>query len=245
MNGSQFDKALRRLIRRAVTSLESQLMPRRCAFCGVISEGGEGYICAGCFDDLPWIHDSCPRCAAAMPAGSERGLLCGACQAAPPPFFAAVAPLEYAFPVDAAIKAFKFHRRLFYVPAFAELLAAAAGRLPPDVDALLPVPLHRWRQLARGFNQALELAKPVSASMRIPLLSNVHRIRATPYQSGLTARERRRNLNGVFRVKGRLTASHVVIVDDVITSGETCRRLARLALDHGAGKVSVLALARA
>lgn len=220
-------------------------MPRRCAFCGVVSEGDEGNICVDCWEDLPWIENSCPRCACILPATAGTAVDCAACQDRPPPFTAAIAPLEYAFPVDGAIKAFKFHRRLFYVPAFTEVLVTAAGRLPADVDALLPVPLHRWRQLKRGFNQAFELARPIGFLCGIPLLRNVYRTVATPYQSGLDAGQRRKNLDGVFRLQGKITATHVAIVDDVITSGETCRQLARLLLASGASKVSVMALARA
>ncbi len=236
---------MRSLPRRIAAQTLSGLMPRRCVFCGVTNRGDERFLCPGCHDDLPWIRHACPHCARSLPGESAPRLPCASCQASPPPFTAAVAPLEYAFPVDAAIKAFKFRRRLFFAPAFAEILSAAAAGLPPDVDALLPVPLHRWRQLRRGFNQAAELAAPLAAATGLPMIGNVTRGRATPYQSGLGARERRRNLAGAFRVSGELRARHVVVVDDVITSGETCGQLARLALAHGAEKVSVLALARA
>jgi ComF family protein len=170
---------------------------------------------------------------------------CADCQLDPPPFTAALAPLHYSFPVDAAIKAFKFHRKLQYQPAFSDILLSVLARLPPDIDAVLPVPLHRWRRTRRGFNQAAELAEPVQKELRVPLLNNVVRATATPYQSGLDAAERRRNLTAVFRVRGRITAKHVLIIDDVITTGETCRQLARVLFDSGVAKVSVLALARA
>ncbi|MDH3748197.1 MAG: phosphoribosyltransferase family protein [Gammaproteobacteria bacterium] len=118
-------------------------------------------------------------------------------------------------------------------------------RLPNDVDALLPVPLHRWRQMKRGYNQATEIAKPVSTALRLPIVTNVYRSLATPYQSGLDAHERRTNLKSAFRTKGRLAARHVLIVDDVITTGETGRQIARLVLANGAEKVSMIAIARA
>jgi predicted amidophosphoribosyltransferase len=85
----------------------------------------------------------------------------------------------------------------------------------------------------------------VQKELRLPLLNNVVRATATPYQSGLDAAERRRNLRSVFCVRGCITASHVLIIDDVITTGETCRQLARVLLDGGVTKVSVLAIARA
>lgn len=218
-------------------------MPLRCVFCGVTSIDDERYVCSGCRDDLPWIRHGCPLCALELPAACAAG--CALCQLRPPPFSAAAAPLGYSFPVDAAIKAFKFRRRLFFGPAFADILLTALRAMPADFDALLPVPLHRWRRLRRGFDQALELTKPLAAATGLPIIGNVARVIATPYQSGLTAAARRSNLKGAFRVYGRIRAQHILIVDDVITSGETCRQLAKVVLNAGAGKVSILAVARA
>jgi len=82
-------------------------------------------------------------------------------------------------------------------------------------------------------------------STGLPVIRNVRRMRATPYQSGLSARERRRNLRNAFVVRGTIRARHALIVDDVITTGETCRQLAALLQAHGVAKVSVLAIARA
>jgi predicted amidophosphoribosyltransferase len=108
------------------------------------------------------------------------------------PFAGAAAPLAYEFPVDAAIRLFKFHRKLHYASAFGELLCAAAADLPADIDALLPVPLHWLRHGIRGFNQAAEICRPLQKASGLPVLRNVSRIRRTPYQSGLGARERGR-----------------------------------------------------
>ena len=161
------------------------------------------------------------------------------------PFEAAVAALAFEFPIDAAIRQFKFHRKLYYAEAFGELLCRAAATLPGDVDALLPVPLHWLRHGIRGFNQAAEICRPLQRATGLPVIRNVKRLRRTPYQSGLGARERRRNLVGAFAVHSEMRANHIVLVDDVMTTGETCAQLARELLDRGVPKVSVLALARA
>jgi ComF family protein len=173
------------------------------------------------------------------------GVVCAGCQDRPTPFHVAAAPLAFEFPVDAAIRLFKFHRKLHYAGAFGELICGAAAGLPDDIDALLPVPLHWLRHGVRGFNQAAEICRPLQRSSGLPVLRNVARVRRTPYQSGLGARERRRNLSGAFAVRGAIRARHVLLIDDVITSGETCSRLARELLASGVSKVSVLALARA
>ena len=161
------------------------------------------------------------------------------------PFDSAVVPLAFEFPVDAAIRRFKFQRKLHYAEAFGEILCGAAAKLPGDVDALLPVPLHWARHATRGFNQAAEICAPLQRATGLPVIRNVARLRRTSYQSGLGARERHRNLAGAFAVRGRVAADHVVLVDDVITTGETCSQLARELLASGVRRVSVLAIARA
>ena len=215
------------LFRRLASSAESALMPRRCVFCGRVSNRDEGHVCVGCYADLPWIKDDNLE----LPFATR-------------PLVAIVAPLYSSFPIDAAIKAFKFHRKLYYQPAFSDLLLHASASLPADIDAILPVPLHRWRHMRRGFNQAVELAKPLQTHLDLPLLNNVVRITATPYQSGLDATQRRRNLRSAFRVRGTITARHVLIIDDVITTAETCRQLAQVLIANGVTKVSALAIAR-
>lgn len=161
------------------------------------------------------------------------------------PLDTCAAPLEYTFPVDAALKALKFRRRLDYVPAFAELLWRVFNELPADIDALLPVPLHWRRHALRGFNQAAELCGVLHKRSGLRLLSSIRRIRATSFQSGLAADARRRNLQHAFAARTRITARHVLIIDDVITTGETCQQLAKVVLAAGAQKVSALAVARA
>jgi ComF family protein len=202
-------------------------------------------ICDGCHADLPWIDNACSRCATPVATELPSGVYCAACQLDPPPFSSAVAPLEYSFPLDAAIKAMKFRRKLFYAPAFAYILTHAMRQLPADIDGLLPVPLHWRRHAIRGFNQATEICRPLQRHAGLPFVENVVRKRATPYQSGLVAAHRQRNLRAAFSLRGSVVSRHVLIVDDVITTGATCRQLARVLLDAGVDRVSVLAVARA
>lgn len=201
------------------------LAPESCVFCGALAIKDERSICVNCFDDLPW-HE---------PAVSPT----------PGIFERSIAMLNYEFPINVAIKALKFKRHLFYIPAFAEVLCDANQHLPNDIDAVLPVPLHWWRKTRRGFNQASELAKPVAKRLDVELLRGVHRCKATPFQSGLNALERRRNLKQAFTVRKRLQRKHVLIVDDVVTTGTTLTELAKVLLQNGAEKVSALTVASA
>ncbi|MDH3304000.1 MAG: ComF family protein [Gammaproteobacteria bacterium] len=225
--------------------LDDSIMPLRCVFCGTATEGPERRICSGCRGDLPWMENACARCGAAIAVDLPRGVHCAACQARPPPVLAMVVPLRYEFPVDAGLKALKFGRRLQYAPAFGELLLAEMARLPADIDALLPVPLHWRRQAFRGFNQARELCRPLARHCALPIMTGVSRRRPTPFQSGLAATQRRKNLRRAFLVRKTSGFQHVLIVDDVVTTGETTRQLATALIRGGVKKVSVLAVARA
>ncbi len=251
-SGEDSPVKLRALARRAgaaacglLREFDAALMPRRCAFCGYRTIAGDHGICAGCRDDLPWLHHACPRCAQPMDVPLSPGVTCPACQANPPPYIAAVAPLHYEFPVDAGLKALKFRRKLYYAEAFAGLLIRAASGWQADVDAVLPVPLHWRRRAVRGFNQAEELCRPLAKRLSLPLVRGVVRRRSTPAQSGLSAIERNRNLRGAFVARRAPGARHVMIVDDVITTGATARHLALVLRAAGVSRVSVLAVARA
>jgi len=237
--------ACRTGVSRVLRQVDDSIMPLRCVFCGTRTVPPEQRICVGCYRDLPWIEKACALCGQPVTIDLQRGVYCGACQASEPPCQATVAPLLYEFPVDAGLKALKFGRRLHYAAAFGELLVAQMHRLSPDIDALLPVPLHWRRQAVRGFNQATELCKSISRSSALPIVSGVTRRRATSYQTGLAAMERSRNLRNAFVVSKKPAFRHILIVDDVVTTGATTRQLATALLESGVEKLSVLAVARA
>ncbi len=221
-----------------VRRLTRAVFPDYCVLCGAAAPSG---FCTRCLLDLPHLRNACGRCAVPLAPGAD----CTDCARRPPPFVAARAALSWTFPVDAALKALKFRRQLHYVPAFAGLLAPLLAGGLPDVDVLVPVPLHRWRHATRGFNQARELCRPLARRFGLPIDTQARRIRRTPPQAGLDAAARRRNLRHAFAVSGRLRSRHPLIVDDVMTTGETCRQLAAALLDAGADAVSVLTVARA
>ena len=204
-------------------AFENALMPLRCVFCGVRTCERERYICNGCNEDLGSVESPPPS----------------------PPLEFEVTPLAFEFPLDEAIKAFKFRRRLYYGPALAQILCDACEALPDDIDAVLPVPLHWRRRWFRGFNQAREIGAPVARKLGVPIVREVRKRRATPHQSELKYHQRVRNLRAAFVVRGALRYHHVLIVDDVITTGATARELARVLLAAGVAKVSALAIARA
>jgi len=187
---------------------------------------------------------ACPVCALPRPAGAAAELPCGACQQARSPIDRAVAPLHYRFPVDALVKALKFQGHGWVAPALAELILPAVSRPQLSAEAIVPVPLHRWRHARRGFNQAAELARPLCRHLDRPLRYLLRRRRSTLPQSGLDAAARRKNLRGAFVVTARALPESVLLVDDVVTTGETARAAAAALRAAGVGTVKLAAIAR-
>ena len=142
----------------------------------------------------------------------------------------------------------KFGRSLAAGRVLSQLWIDALSESPPArPDLLIPVPLHASRLRERGYNQALELARPLAQALTIPLRHDVLlRTRATLAQANLDAKARRKNLRGAFAiVENAALPQHVVIVDDVMTTGATLRECARVLLRAGVSRVDVWALARA
>lgn len=159
-----------------------------------------------------------------------------------------MAPFVYADPVDGWLPRFKFARDLAAGRVLAELLLEDP-RLPAliaGIDGLVPLPLHRARLGERGYNQALELARPLARALDLPLRPNwLQRIRATAPQTGLDARARRRNLRGAFVADVAMSGQRVLLIDDVITTGSSMLEASRACRRAGALEVRVLAVARA
>lgn len=215
-------------------------LPAICPLCRCTSDGQAG-ICPACRADLPWLGHACRRCALPLPAGA--GDTCGPCLRRPSPVTRTVCALRYQAPVSGLVASFKFHRNLAAGAALSALLTEAlAGADCPD--ALLPVPLHRSRLRQRGYNQALELARPLAQQMKRPLLATgVSRLLATADQIGLSALQRRRNLRNAFAIE-RTLPTHIAIVDDVLTTGATVLTLAKALKRAGVERVDVWCLAR-
>jgi ComF family protein len=231
-------------LRQIAVRLGESLWPARCLVCSEAGTSGVD-LCAACRGDLPWNDRACARCALPLPISAP---LCGTCLKAPPPFAACLAPLRYAAPLDRLLPRFKFHAGLAEGRLLAELIRAqVAPEAVQGLEAVVAMPLHESRLGRRGYNQALELARPLAHAWRLPLLvSALRRVRDTAPQSELDAEARRRNVRGAFSAEGELVRERrVLLIDDVITTGATVREAAAALLAAGAAEVRVLAAARA
>lgn len=189
----------------------------------------------------------CERCAIAIPEGAAQ---CGACLLRPPPYRAAVAAVDYAFPWDGLIARFKFNAALELANALARQLAVALQRAEAGpVDLALPVPLSPGRLRERGYNQAWELARRLPRTLaRRADAQLLLRVKHTPHQTTLPPGERAANVRGAFAIEplraAEVRGRHVAIVDDVVTTGATVTELSNLLLGTGAQSVQVWMLAR-
>ena len=204
--------------------------------CG--AESGAELLCGPCTADLPALPECCPRCALPSPAGA----VCGRCLIHPPHFDGTLALWHYEFPCDRLIQALKYRARLALAGYFARTLAS---RTLPEVNLIVPMPLHRKRLAERGFNQALEIARSVARRLRKPLEPRgVVRVRHTPPQTGLPYEERAKNVRGAFQCALDLSGTSVAVVDDVMTTGATLNEVARVLKRAGAARVENLVIAR-
>ena len=236
--------------RRSIARRAARLFAQECVLCAAASD--EAIVCRACAADLPRLCvPTCPRCALPTPHGE----ICGRCLSHPPAFDAAHAVYLYDFPLDKLIQSFKYGHRLALAPYFGGQLAALAASLNASLDAsidaalpdvIVPLPLHSERLRQRGFNQALELARPVAQALRRPIdATSCRRTRNTAAQADLAWRERVANVRNAFSCSTDLTGRHVLLIDDVMTTGASLDECARTLKLHGAARVSVLVLARA
>ena len=184
---------------------------------------------------------------------SLAALRCGECLRQPPAFDATIVACDYAAPLDQLVLQLKFGARLALAPFFGSVLldaviarGDASAALP---TCLAPVPLSAARLQQRGFNQALEIARPLGRSLGIPLIAQLaERCRDTRAQAGLTLPERQRNMRAAFDLRHQsidlVPGQHIGIVDDVMTTGSTLNELAKLLKSFGAARVTNLVFAR-
>jgi ComF family protein len=226
-------------LKRLTGEILGALLPASCLLCGADSD--KNLLCAPCAGDLPELPTArCPLCAELTTHGER----CGACLREPPHFDATLALFQYDFPADRLVHALKYGHQLAVAnwsgQQLAELLRNA------NFEAILPLPLHPDRLRERGFNQSAEIAKVLGNCLNFPVdRGSLLRTRATPPQAALAHKDRYKNVRGAFECRTDFSGKHVVLVDDVMTTGATVNECSRVLKLHGAASVTVAVIARA
>jgi ComF family protein len=263
--------ALAPLVRRALSTGGTWRWPSRCWVCGTWPGS---LLCEACVSAFAQPRNRCLRCALPLPvqrprASTEevrtiispgRPRLCRSCCATPPPLVSCHAALDYDYPWNRCIAAFKYGHQPGLARMLGPLMWHAPGIAPAleRVDLVVPMPLSRQRLRARGFNQAHELALELERHRRRDNTADrargryhvhlLHRLRDTQAQSALDASTRRINLSQACHV---LPADHrfvqgrqVAVIDDIMTTGASLHEAARALLQAGARGVVGVVLAR-
>lgn len=230
-------------VRAFVNTILAWAWPRTCLLCDAVT--GAQDFCAACRRELPYAEHACRQCAPRLPASAD-ALVCGRCQQRPPPFFRTVAAFLYRPPLAALVQRLKYSGDIVLARSLGELLAMRIAGAGTDAEWIVPVPLHRQRVRRRGYNQAMELARPVARRLGLPLRPHlVRRVKATRPQTRLARDARRSNMRRAFIADAAVAGRRIAIVDDVMTSGHTAAALSATLLAAGAKSVEVWVLARA
>jgi ComF family protein len=246
-------RRLRADLRAAFLELLDAVYPARCPVCGAPPDGAPDAGAACGFHALtgPGTGPRCGRCAAPISEHLPDGATCADCRADPPAFVRARTLGEYRSGEGLRdwVLALKHRGRADLAVELGEALAARLAGERREGAVLVPVPLHPWRRLERGYDQALLLAREAARAAGLPLAPALRRVRWGGPQGAPGAVSRRANVSGAFRPRPRgarqIAGARVWLVDDVLTSGATASECARLLKRLGAREVGVLAVARA
>jgi len=225
--------------------LISNLFPCRCIFCQrTVKQSFE--ICPDCYQALPHNEVCCVRCALPLAEDINNSVLCGRCIQKTPAFDYAHSLFRYEDDVIGLVHQLKFGEKIGFSRSIGEMLLMELHKTNEKPDCLLPVSLHKSRLRQRGFNQSIEISRVLAKNLAIPIEHTaVVRQRSTAAQSGLNEKQRLKNIKGAFSVVGTLNYKHVLIIDDVMTTGATVNELAKVLKKNKVERVGVLSIARA
>ncbi len=229
---------IRELWRAASTAVLDVLFPRKCVQCGLAGQ----WICFGCAAAVHWMEPPLCECCGREIGGVNR---CQDCARERPRIGGIRACSRYEGAIRTAVHRLKYNGQRALAGPLAEFLSETARTLPP-ADVIAPLPLHVSRERERGYNQSALLTRELSRLLGAPVIDAVRRVRQTKEQVGLDRSRRQANVKGAFAcprpelVVGR----HIVLVDDVCTTGSTLLACAEPLLRAGAASVWGLVVAR-
>ncbi len=207
-------------------------------------------LCESCEEDLPILASACKQCGLPLGKTNEHDTVCGECLKTPPSIDYTLCLYHYQSPLDYLITHLKYKQQLSHAEVLGYLLLTRLKQEKKNAlpDCIIPVPLHKSRLVKRGFNQSLEIARPIAKALKLPIDTKlVRRVRETSAQTELNAVKRRKNVKNCFEIviQKAINYDHVVIIDDVVTTGSTINELAKQLKQSGIKKVGVWAVSRA
>ncbi|MDL2268108.1 ComF family protein [Desulfovibrio sp. OttesenSCG-928-G15] len=233
---------------RALESLRQVFAERRCLVCCsvMIATSNAAPLCSACRKGLPGAHTGyCPYCGEAAAWPGLPVAPCTRCLARKPLWSAMIFHGFYEGLLRELILRLKFGGQTLLGHALGSLFCENPAICEARVDLVVPIPLHPVRLRQRGFNQALELARPIAAKTGVPLAANIlQRARATAPQAGSSMGERQKNILGAFTCTSAVAGGHILLVDDVFTTGATVEEAVKTLLAAGAARVDLAVLAR-
>lgn len=243
-----WSQPLARLCDLSAGAVLDTLLPRRCLCCDTRIACAEG-LCAACWRDMPFLERPwCHRFGTPFAYDIGPGAWSPRAIAEPPLFERLRAVAHYDGPARRMVLALKFSRRRELARPMARWMVRSGHEVLQADSVVAPVPLHWMRLVTRRFNQAADLAREVAAASGAvyePQLLRRHR--RTRQQVGLSAQDRRRNVRTAFRMgppgSAAVSGRHVVLVDDVLTTGSTVAACSKCLLGAGAASVDVLTFA--
>ena len=217
----------------------------QCILCSNPAENNIS-LCLACKRDLPWLTYVCFKCGQPLSTAIR---FCGACLRQTPPYFRTLALFHYDDLIAHCISLLKFQKCLTLGKTFGVLMAEyLLQHYQNDIfpECIIPLPLHEKRLKERGYNQALELARPISTLLKLPIdVFSCERIKATlPQANTLSVEERRKNVKNAFKLLLPLPYKHIALVDDVMTTGSTVAACANALMQGGVRRVDIWCCAR-
>ena len=226
---------------RLAVRLWDQALQPICLNCRTGPESNHG-LCEKCLQLISLNATCCEICARPL----TQNLVCGQCQKIPPFFDRALTPLLYVDPVDRFLCGLKYREQFSFARFAAGVMtnhALKTGQKAPDM--ICPVPMTSKTLRKRGFNQSAFIGQLIAWQLGIPMSSNlILKTRDTAHQSDLKAKERQNNLKGAFECKRQVRGRHIVIVDDVLTTGATANEISKTLKKYGASRVDIWTCAR-
>jgi len=214
------------LLQKKLINIFFKLLPRQCIVC---ESESESYICSYCLPSLPFLNHYCEKCG--LPLNKEKDLnekkeiLCVFCENHISDFNKFITVFNYKEPVRSLIKEFKYYNNILYQKVLGDLLFdKILSKYPNNFfpEVIIPIPSYKGKLKARGYNQAIELARYLSKKLNVPLDSNyIIKTKETLSQVGLDREARLQNLKESFCIRESKDYKHIAIVDDVVTTGAT------------------------